>query len=232
MGQVLVRRLDRAEIDALKAKAKANGRPLEQELREILTAAARLSVDEKLALVERASAMTRAGAAPDGRGSHTRGSRPPMTVVDASVALKWFVPERGSTEARRLLADDIALEAPDLVIAELSNAAWRLARMGAPGETACDLIAGEARNLFHGIHALGPPVPRAMVIARTVDHPVYDCFYVALAEQRARHDHRRCKVDRPVSRDRVGLAAGRSLHPAGNTVTGQAGRRRFRPAWQ
>ncbi len=59
MGQVLVRRLERAVIDALKARANRNGRSLEQELREILTAAAKPSVDEKLALVERVSAMTR-----------------------------------------------------------------------------------------------------------------------------------------------------------------------------
>ncbi len=59
MSQVLVRRLDRAVIDALKARAGRNGRSLEQELREILTAAAKPSVDEKLALVERVSAMTR-----------------------------------------------------------------------------------------------------------------------------------------------------------------------------
>ncbi len=59
MGQVLVRRLERAVIDALKARANRNGRSLEHELREILTAAAKPSVDEKLALVERVSAMTR-----------------------------------------------------------------------------------------------------------------------------------------------------------------------------
>ena len=108
-----------------------------------------------------------------------------MTVVDASVALKWFVRERGSAEARGLLADDADLEAPDLVIAELCDAVWRLARMGAIDGAACDIVAGETRNLFRRIYPLGPLAPRATVIARAVDRPVYDCFYIALAEQRA-----------------------------------------------
>ena len=108
-----------------------------------------------------------------------------MTVVDASVALKWFVRERGSAEAKGLLADDADLEAPELVVAELCNAASRLARMGALDGAACDLVAGETPSLFHRIYPLVPLAPRAMVIARAVDHPVYDCFYVALAEQRA-----------------------------------------------
>ena len=108
-----------------------------------------------------------------------------MTVVDASVALKWFVPERGSSEAKRLLADDVAVEAPDLIIAELCNAAWRLARIGVLDEVACDLVAREAATLFHRLYPPGPIAPRAMVIARAIDHPVYDCFYLALAEERA-----------------------------------------------
>ena len=59
MSQVLVRKLDRAVIDALKARANRNGRSLEQELREVLTAAAKPSAAEKIALAERVSAMTR-----------------------------------------------------------------------------------------------------------------------------------------------------------------------------
>jgi plasmid stability protein len=48
MAQVLVRNLDQATVAALKARAQAHGRALEQELRIILTAAARPTRAEAL----------------------------------------------------------------------------------------------------------------------------------------------------------------------------------------
>jgi predicted nucleic acid-binding protein len=42
-------------------------------------------------------------------------------VVDASVAVKWFVPEIHSAEALRLLSSDCELLAPDLLPSELGN---------------------------------------------------------------------------------------------------------------
>lgn len=53
MGQVLVRNLEDSVIENLKFKADMKGRSLEQELREILTAAAPLTPEEKLALIQK-----------------------------------------------------------------------------------------------------------------------------------------------------------------------------------
>jgi plasmid stability protein len=53
MGQVLVRNLDDEVIERLKAKAEMKGHSLEQELRELLTAAAPLTGEEKLALIRK-----------------------------------------------------------------------------------------------------------------------------------------------------------------------------------
>jgi predicted nucleic acid-binding protein len=49
-------------------------------------------------------------------------------IVDASVALKWFLSEepRGG-ETLAILRDVAPLIAPDLLIAEVCNAAWRSA---------------------------------------------------------------------------------------------------------
>ncbi len=104
-------------------------------------------------------------------------------VVDASVALKWFVEEQGSVQARDLLAGKTALVAPDLLIAEVCNGAWKLERLGVLGRGECETIAAEIGGLFDRIAELAPLAPRATAIARSVDHPVYDCFYVALAER-------------------------------------------------
>jgi len=50
-------------------------------------------------------------------------------VVDASVALQWFLPESGSEAAERLLEaflnGSIVLYAPDLLLIEATSALWR-----------------------------------------------------------------------------------------------------------
>ena len=104
-------------------------------------------------------------------------------VIDASVALKWFVQEDGSEPARQLLVTDEALIAPDIVIAEVLNAAWRLNRVGSLGATQYVAISNEIANVFDDLSALRPLAARAAAIAQSLDHPVYDCFYLALAER-------------------------------------------------
>jgi len=58
MAQVLVRNLDKGVVERLKAKAELKGRSLEQELREIITTAAPLTPEEKVARVRRIRAMS------------------------------------------------------------------------------------------------------------------------------------------------------------------------------
>jgi antitoxin FitA len=62
MAQVIVRNLDGGTVRVLKMKAELHGRSLEQELRDILSNAARLSPEERVALAERIAAMTPPGA--------------------------------------------------------------------------------------------------------------------------------------------------------------------------
>ena len=58
MGQVLVRNLDDRVIERLKYKAGIKGHSLEQELRDIIAAAAPLTADEKVALARRLRALS------------------------------------------------------------------------------------------------------------------------------------------------------------------------------
>jgi len=58
MAQVLVRNLDEQVVAALRRKAELRGRSLEQELRIALTAAARLTPEERVALAQRIRGMT------------------------------------------------------------------------------------------------------------------------------------------------------------------------------
>lgn len=58
MAQVLVRNLDDAVVAAHRARAKAKGISLEQELREVLSSAARPSRQELLADLQRIRRLT------------------------------------------------------------------------------------------------------------------------------------------------------------------------------
>jgi predicted nucleic acid-binding protein len=46
-------------------------------------------------------------------------------VVDANVAIKWFVPAIHADAARRLLREGMTLLVPDLIWAEVINALWQ-----------------------------------------------------------------------------------------------------------
>jgi antitoxin FitA len=58
VAQVLVRNLDEAVVTALRRKAELHGHSLEQELRLTLTAAARLTIGERVALARRIRSLT------------------------------------------------------------------------------------------------------------------------------------------------------------------------------
>jgi predicted nucleic acid-binding protein len=106
-------------------------------------------------------------------------------VVDASVALKWFLADEPlAREAFALVRDEAVLIAPDILIAEVCNAAWRLARLGRIEQAELTEIAAIVPRFFAELVGAAVLAPRATIIARQLDHPVYDCLYVTLAEAR------------------------------------------------
>ena len=103
-------------------------------------------------------------------------------VVDASVAIKWFVEEPGSNRARLLWRDTPGLTAPDILVAEVGNAAWKKVRRGEIGPRQAEAIAARLAAGVVEYRRTDALVPRAMAIALALGHPIYDCFYLALAE--------------------------------------------------
>lgn len=104
-------------------------------------------------------------------------------VVDASVAIKWFVPENYSEYADHLLNNNYNLLAPALLIAEVCNILWKKIRLGqislAEGQQA--LAEFQATNLQ--IFELEPLLQNAFNLANQTGRTAYDCFYLALAIQ-------------------------------------------------
>ena len=105
-------------------------------------------------------------------------------VVDASVALKWFVKEDGSQQAATLLAGSDLLIAPDLIVAEVCNAGWKAVRAGTMLQAQHNHAAARLALAFDDLLPLAPLAERAVMLSRALAHPVYDCFYLALAEER------------------------------------------------
>ena len=104
-------------------------------------------------------------------------------IVDASVAVKWIADEPGSTDARALGDGAEELIAPDLVIAEVGNALWKKCRLGILSHAQAAGGLSQLPLLFHRFKADMMLSGRALEIARDALHPIYDCFYIALAEQ-------------------------------------------------
>jgi predicted nucleic acid-binding protein len=103
-------------------------------------------------------------------------------VVDASVAIKWYTPEVRHANAKALLGLAETIVAPELIVSEVTNAAWAKARRGDISERVAGLIAAWIRS---GVPALVPAIElneQALQIALTLQHPVYDCMYLACAQ--------------------------------------------------
>jgi predicted nucleic acid-binding protein len=102
-------------------------------------------------------------------------------VVDASVAIKWFIPEVESESAVQLLHAGVAFAAPDLIGPELANTLWKKVRRAEiTGDEAMAILAAFAR-LEIEIYPSTVLLPSALELAMNLDRTVYDSLYVALA---------------------------------------------------
>ena len=101
-----------------------------------------------------------------------------MIVADTSVLVKLVAPEPGADVARRLRQDEIM--APSVWVAETANVFWRKVRTNemkpAHARQFLEILLGTIRSL--GSDALAD---EALSLALDIDHPVYDCFFLAAA---------------------------------------------------
>ena len=104
-------------------------------------------------------------------------------VVDASVALRWCFQLDGSDRAEELLRSDDHLIAPDLVIAEITNAAWKFVIFDRMMAEAAISAVREIAKAFEELVPTSLLKDRALALAIELRQPAYDCIYLALAEQ-------------------------------------------------
>src|SRR5437773_11750749 len=101
-------------------------------------------------------------------------------VIDASVAIKWVVDEHGTREALSLLRH--RLFAPDLLVAECANVLWKKARRYELGMEEARLAARLLQRADFELAPMRALLEPATMLAIALDHPAYDCTYLALAE--------------------------------------------------
>ena len=103
-------------------------------------------------------------------------------IVDASVAAKWFARENLHGEALSLLTDGEELRAPDFIVPEVVNIAWKKHLRGEFTKVQADAVAIAVPRYFHALYPSIDLAVRALEMAISLEHPVYDCLYLACAE--------------------------------------------------
>ena len=128
-------------------------------------------------------------------------------VIDASIAVKWVVDEDGTPEALAL-RQRAKLIAPELLVAECANILWKKVQRD-------ELLKEEAllaARLLQGAEIELLPMrslfETATRISIEINHPAYDCIYLALA----------ANSKMPVRYSRRTLSAEASSGPTSNTA--------------
>lgn len=110
-----------------------------------------------------------------------------MIVVDASVAVKWFLPEAGDTAAQRLLESGESLIGPFLIRVEVAAALAKKARVKeiepSDAKAAVKLWIQAVRDGVITLVSEEMDLSRAFGMALELNHPLQDCVYLALAER-------------------------------------------------
>ncbi len=101
-------------------------------------------------------------------------------VIDASIAVKWVVEEEGTPQALAL-RQRAKLIAPELLVAECANILWKKVRrreLSKDEAVLASRLLQAAEIELQSTRSLLEPATR---IAIELDHPAYDCLYIALA---------------------------------------------------
>jgi len=101
-------------------------------------------------------------------------------VIDASIAIKWVIEEEG-TPLALTLRREAKLLAPELLVAECANILWKKARRNELSREEALLAARLLQTAAIELVPTRSLLAAATLIAIELDHPAYDCLYLALA---------------------------------------------------
>jgi predicted nucleic acid-binding protein len=102
-------------------------------------------------------------------------------VVDASLVIKWFVPEINSEAARRWLDASHDYVAPDLLFSETGNTVWKKVRRKELEEIEGRQLVRDLAQIAVETVATRSLLQDALTLALTAGITVYDAMYLTLA---------------------------------------------------
>src|SRR5262245_39411341 len=107
-------------------------------------------------------------------------------VIDSGVAVKWYVLEQNSAEARRIFAEyrngDLALLAPDFIYAEVGNIMWKKqAFQNFDPLDAANIVDGFRTYVTLMLTSTKELIDEVYRLAVAHKRTVYDMLYLALS---------------------------------------------------
>ena len=109
----------------------------------------------------------------------------PTCVLDASAAIRVITGDPVASQWRDQLKKAPLVLAPELMLSEVANTLWKLQRGGNLNGLDPQTLLADARDLVDQIEPDRHLQVEALALACHLDHPVYDCLYLALARREA-----------------------------------------------
>ncbi len=106
-------------------------------------------------------------------------------VLDASAVVRVVCADPLAAAWLAPFQEAALVLAPELMLTEVANALWKLHRAGMLGSLDPQLLLVDARDLVDRFEPDRHLQAEALALACHLDHPVYDCLYLALARREA-----------------------------------------------
>lgn len=106
-------------------------------------------------------------------------------AVDASVAIKWFVPEIHSEASLQLLKKRREFLVPDLVWGEVGNILWKKRQRDEITDEDARFVLQQLGRLNLSVHSSQELAGAAWNLASRLKRTFYDSLYLALSESQA-----------------------------------------------
>ncbi len=106
-------------------------------------------------------------------------------VLDASAAVRLILADPAAADLAERVGGAALVLAPELMLTELANTLWKLQRADRLNDLDPQEILAEARELVDRLEPDRHLQAEALALACHLNHPVYDCLYLALARREA-----------------------------------------------
>ena len=106
-------------------------------------------------------------------------------VLDASAAVRLILGDPAAAGLAQQIGEAALVLAPELMLTEVANTLWKLRRADQLHNLDPQQLLADARDLVDRVEPDRHLQTEALALACHLNHPVYDCLYLALARREA-----------------------------------------------